>query len=65
MFRGYYLESVLNFIEQVNSSLRKIVSASLRLFSASVHFGDLKIAGYYLHPQNEYLLENTPQIISK
>ena len=62
---GYNLESVLNFIEQVNSLLRKIVSASLRLFSASIHFGDLKIARYYLLLQNEYLLENSPQIISK
>ena len=45
--------------------LLRVVSASLRLFSASIHFGNLKIARYSLHPQNEYLLKNSPQIISK
>ena len=59
------LESVLNFIKQVNSLLLRLISASLRLFSASIHFGNLKIARYTLHPQNEYLLKNSPQIISK
>lgn len=55
----------MNFIKQVNSLLLRLVSASLRLFLASIHFGNLKIARYSLHPQNEYLLKNSPQIISK
>ncbi len=45
--------------------LRKTVSVSLKSFSASFRLCYLKIARYYLYPQNEYLLENRPQIISK
>ena len=58
-------ESVLNFIKQVNSLLLRIVSASLSLFSADIHFGNLKIACYSRHLPNEYLLKNSPPIISK
>ena len=58
------LRICFNFIKQVNSLLLRLISASLRLFSASIHFGNLKIARYSLHPQNEYLLKNSPQIIS-
>ena len=45
--------------------LRTIVSASLRLFSASFHSEYLEIARYYQHIPSENLLENTSQIISK
>ncbi len=56
--KKFDLESVLILLNKLIRCCEKIVSVSLRLFSASIHFGNLKIASYYLHPQNEYLLEN-------